>query len=272
MATVAVVVPVYNHGQFLHAALDSLMAQTYKDWECVIIDDGSTAGDLSWVPHRVIRQTNQGVGSARNRGIAETTAPLLAFLDQDDLWRPTYLARQVEQFADSEVVLSSTDFDIIDAEGAKIRDGYEGHHASYEDLLTGCGIALSAAMVRRQSVERVAGFRPFPVAQDWDLWLRLLRHGGRAARVEKQLVSWREHGTNASRQYRQLWLDSKAILADHRHPSARIGRRRMRVLSGAQALNRARESKHLEALAWAGTHAPKLTARQILRRLVRSAR
>lgn len=269
MPQVAVIIPVYNPDpSYLRAALASLASQTFPDWECVVVDDGSPdPGDLSWISHRVIRQANSGAGIARNRGIRETSAPLLAFLDQDDLWAPTYLERQVEQFRDPAVVMSSTGFDIIDDHGARIGGGYVGHNASYEDLLEGCGVQLSAVMARRDAVEHAGGFRPYPFAQDWDLWLRITRDGGRLGRVEEELVSWRQHGANASRQYRQLLIDSRAILAGHDHPAAKRGLRRMRELSGIQAFDRARESRDVRALAWALWHAPRPVTAQLARKV-----
>jgi glycosyltransferase involved in cell wall biosynthesis len=101
MPRVAVVIPAYNPGDFLRRSLDSVLSQTMGDLECVVVDDGSTE-DLSWVDDepdarvRRIRQPNRGVSVARNRGVEATTAKLVAFLDQDDQWRPTKLQRQVD--------------------------------------------------------------------------------------------------------------------------------------------------------------------------------
>jgi GT2 family glycosyltransferase len=276
MPRVAVIVPVYNPGDYLRIALQSLFEQTFSDWECAVIDDGSVE-DLAWVAEvhenvHLIRQTNSGVSAARNRGIAETSAPLIAFLDQDDEWLPAYLSRQVQQFDDDEgVVLSSTAFEIMDAAGCRVGPGFEGHNGSYEELLSGCGLHLSTVMARRTAVIEAGGFRPFLVSQDWDLWLRIARAGGALARVEETLGRWRAHDNNGSRDYKLLLRDAKAILASHSHPAARQGLRRVRHLSGVQAFDRARQARQsprelIAALAWAMTHAPGFTARSLLLR------
>src|SRR5438128_1933814 len=99
MPRVSVIIPAYDPGPYLEEALQSVIAQTYTDWEAIVVDDGSKQ-DLSFVAQmhpkiRYIRQDNAGVSAARNRGIAESTGEFIALLDADDLWLPEKLARQV---------------------------------------------------------------------------------------------------------------------------------------------------------------------------------
>ena len=99
MPTVSIVVPAYNPGRLLTRALDSIVAQSFGDWECVVVDDGSDEA-LAWVAYRdprirLLRQANAGVAAARNRGIEATTGRLVAFCDHDDEWLPAKLERQV---------------------------------------------------------------------------------------------------------------------------------------------------------------------------------
>ena len=100
MSEVSVVIPAYNPGSYLQSTLDSLAAQTFTAWEAVIVDDGSTE-DLSWVDDydarvRRQRQENAGLSAARNAGISASSAPLVAFLDADDLWMTTKLIGDIE--------------------------------------------------------------------------------------------------------------------------------------------------------------------------------
>ena len=273
---VAVITAAYNPGPYLDQALASLQAQTSGDWECVVIDDGSTQ-DLTWVADldpriRLIRQDNAGVSAARNAGVAATSAPLVAFLDQDDGWAPTYLTDQVAQFADPSIGLSSTDFEIMDREGRVVGPGFGGpHHRSYAELLTGCGLMCSTVMVRRDVLDTVGGFRNFPVSQDWDLWLRIARTGAGIARVDQIGGRWRRHASNASLDYRGLRRDGLAILAEHDHPAARIGAAHIRHLAGVQAFDAARASRGkpltlASHLVYALRDAPAYTVGSLLRR------
>ncbi len=97
MPRFAVVIPVYNKAPYVARALTSVLRQSFADWELVVVDDGSIDGSTEVIARytdsrmRVVRQDNAGVASARNRGVAQTSAPFVAFLDADDWWEPTFL-------------------------------------------------------------------------------------------------------------------------------------------------------------------------------------
>jgi len=97
---VSVIIPVYNGGRYLRAALESVFAQTYRPFEVIVVDDGSAddSGVIaqSFPEVRYIYQTNQGVAAARNNGLEAARGEYFAFLDQDDLWAPEKLKLQVE--------------------------------------------------------------------------------------------------------------------------------------------------------------------------------
>lgn len=93
----SIIMPLYNKAPYVRKAVESIIGQTYRGWELVVVDDGSTDDSGEVVKDfdddriRLIRQENAGVGAARNRGVAETTAPYICFLDADDWWEPTFL-------------------------------------------------------------------------------------------------------------------------------------------------------------------------------------
>ena len=111
----SVIIPLYNKAPYIRKALESVLAQTYADYELIIIDDGSTDGSaeiaeailqdpasrlIASSPHRLIRQANSGVSAARNNGVAQTSGEYIAFLDADDWWEPTYLERMAQLIED----------------------------------------------------------------------------------------------------------------------------------------------------------------------------
>lgn len=106
MPLFSVIIPLYNKAPYVRKTVESVIEQTYKEWELVVVDDGSIdgSGDIVKAIHdnriRLVRQDNAGVSASRNRGVAESTAPYICFLDADDWWEPTFLeemARVIER-------------------------------------------------------------------------------------------------------------------------------------------------------------------------------
>ena len=164
MPTISVVVDNYNYGRFLAQALDSVLAQEFADWECVVVDDGSTDDSREvlarYAPRvRAIFQPNSGYAAAFNRGIAETTGDIVCFLDSDDVWRPDKLARVAARFA-GEPDLGAVQHLLQDADAAlkPMRQDFPAWPARYalEDFLAGRVVlgATSGVSVKRSVLVR----------------------------------------------------------------------------------------------------------------------
>jgi glycosyltransferase involved in cell wall biosynthesis len=291
MPEVAVIIPARDPGLFLNLALQSVVEQTFSDWEAVVVDDGSKE-DLGWVACidarvRLIEQTHRGPSSARNAAIEASSAPLLAFLDADDTWMPTKLHSQVLLMrAHDDTNLVDTEFEQVNDSGTRIGGGFVGHHRTYLDLLSGCGICLSTVMLRRRALQRVGGFDPrLLTAQDWDLWLRISELGAPNLRVEEVLCQYRVHEGSLSQDYGRTFVAGSRVLRTHLRrgrrshdpaviAAARVGLRDLRRRSGAQAYDRARVALHAQDfadaaihLAAAGVLAPAYTVPNLFRRL-----
>jgi glycosyltransferase involved in cell wall biosynthesis len=179
---VSVIIPTYNRGWIVKEAIESVLAQDYRDFELIVVDDGSTdntddilnsyRGDIM-----VFRQENQGVSAARNRGLAEASGRFITFLDSDDLWLPQKLFRQVEFFN------KNPEAQICQTEETWIRKGVrvnpKKRHKKprgmiFEPSLALCLVSPSAVMIRRSLFEKVGGFdETLPACEDYDLWLRI---------------------------------------------------------------------------------------------------
>ena len=189
---ISVVVPTYNRAHLLGEALDSVFSQSFKDYEVIVIDDGSTDGTEAFVRSRYgdrlryLKQENRGISGARNRGIELAQGRYIAFLDSDDKWLPEKLEKQAAYMeANPSVGLLSTRlyrYPIV--RGEEKREQTEicppDFPKGFLELLTGKNyVPTTTTMVRRECLEKVGGFDPeLKVAEDWDLWLRIARHYG----------------------------------------------------------------------------------------------
>jgi glycosyltransferase involved in cell wall biosynthesis len=181
---VSVVIPAYNAARTVGHALDSVLAQTFSDFEVLVIDDGSTDDTAKVVRARndprvrCITTANGGVSRARNHGIELSAAPLIAFLDADDLWFPMKLERQVETMAAHPTAgLSFTSVELVDGDLGHIGVIHAENYSDFCEALLVIGNIIggsaSSAMLRRSVLQAIGGFDPdLSQCADWDLWLR----------------------------------------------------------------------------------------------------
>ncbi len=259
MPLVSVVIPAYNPGHYLDEAVQSVIAQTFTDWECIVVDDGSTE-DLSRVEKmdpriRCFVIAGFGQSVARNIGIARASGELVALLDADDIWKSSKLARQVPgMLADTEIGLSYTGFSFIDAEGKVTGLGWAQPRLSYLDMLGKPGGPLpSAAVLRRSVLQMVGGFDPFHQGhEDSDVWLKVSRYF-KVEFVPDPLMLYRVHGSNFSKKYPMMHDSITDVLRKHESMArargdaaalraARALRRPNRLEYGKQAYEAARRS------------------------------
>jgi glycosyltransferase involved in cell wall biosynthesis len=211
MPTVSVIMPIYNGAAYLRDAIDSLLGQTFSDFDIWAIDDGSKDASpailASYSDPRlhVYRQPNAGQTMALNRGLSLAAGDYIARLDQDDLAETDRLAQQVE-FLDThpEVGLLGSDFTYIDADGQPIRriGGFTTDRDLRYRLVIWNPFAHSAVMFRRRLVEQVGPYvydARYPQFQDYDLWIRMAAHS-QIASLPFPLTRIRVHRQSSSAQ------------------------------------------------------------------------
>lgn len=178
---VSVIIPTYNRSKLLNRALGSVFKQTYKNFEVIVADDGSTdqtVHNLELHPHlTLIHKENQGVSKARNTGLEHAKGELIAFLDSDDEWKPKKLEKQVKFFEENpEAVICQTDETWI--RNGKHLNPMKKHEKRggwiFEQCLPLCIVSPSAVMMKRKLFDLVGNFdESFPACEDYDLWLRV---------------------------------------------------------------------------------------------------
>jgi glycosyltransferase involved in cell wall biosynthesis len=230
---VSVILPVYNGEQYLAAAIDSILSQTYKDFELIIINDGSTDKSQALINQykdpRIIavNQKNHGLVASLNRGIGMARGQYIARMDADDISLPERLAREVQSMDQNpHLVLLGTNAIEIDQQGKKSGElTYPSNDSVLRlSLFSYTPFAHGSVMFKTASVNKVGGYDPatWP-AEDSDLWARLAREGG-LANIDQALYKFRINPegislTNRESQIaktlavrRKMFKDARAIL------------------------------------------------------------
>ena len=202
-----------NYARFLPESVGSVCAQTFTDWELVVIDDGSTDDTPGAIRPfltdrrvRYVRSDALGQVRAKNLGVALSRAPLIAFLDADDAWEPTKLEKQLavlDRYPDVGVVFSRRS--LMDETGRTItvESPIEPHRGQVlPQLFTQNFVCFSSAVVRRHILSHVGRFDPqWDLAIDYDLWLRIAKFH-RFEFVDEVLVRYRTGHGNLSKRLR----------------------------------------------------------------------
>lgn len=207
MPRVSVIIPTYNRKEYVQEAIDSVLAQTYTDYEIIVIDDGSSDATGEALRARYgdrihyIWQENQGESAARNYGIGISQGEYVALLDSDDLWLPDKLAKQTDVLdRNPDKVLVFTASWKIDATGQRLESlplcsNVDESQLTLESLClkNAMGSAVSTVLIRRNTLELVGRFDPtIRYGEDWDLWLKLRRQGAFIS-LNEPLACYRQH-------------------------------------------------------------------------------
>lgn len=214
MPKVSVITPVYNGEKYIKTAIDSLLAQSFQDWESIIVDDGSSDA----TPHilqqygdariHVIHQQNGGEATARNTGLAHACGEYVAFLDADDYYLPTALAdlaEYLDQHPEFSVIYSNGQ--ICDSDGnafmtlTEIRPGiYTGNILEQVVVSSSVVTVPICTMTRRSAIcdHGIEFDRNLVIGPDWDFWIQLAAHVG-FGYLDRLTCTYRVHNKNITR-------------------------------------------------------------------------
>jgi glycosyltransferase involved in cell wall biosynthesis len=211
MPRVSVIIPTRNRRTTVARAVQSVLCQTYRDFELIIVNDGSTDDTACYLSSLdfpslmcVNLDRNQGGGIARNQGIKHSSGELLAFLDDDDTWEPAKLAEQVGLLETKSAGLCFTGKRILNSQGKFLKYTFKKPRFTnpqksimYDNFIG----ATSSVMVPKRIAEVINGFDPdLPALQDWDFYIRLIKNGCVLAGIDKPLINyyWMDKMKNVS--------------------------------------------------------------------------
>lgn len=235
---VSALVVTYNHGRYIAEALGSIFAQTYTDYEVVVVDDGSSDGTSAmmgrWPQVRYYYQPNQGPNAALNRALALARGEYVAFLAADDTWLPERLARQVPILERCpQVGLVYGDALVVDEGGRPLCRFNEVYPARSGDVAVDlfaqyCFISSQTLLVRRSCFERLGGFWGPAAISDYLKWVEIAL-SSEVAYVDAVLGTYRRHQGNLTRanagdlKYRSTLVGLRELLVRHPDFARRLG-------------------------------------------------
>ncbi|MBL1140635.1 MAG: glycosyltransferase [Proteobacteria bacterium] len=223
---ISVVIPTYNHARFLESALQSVVDQSYAEWEVIVVNNYSEDNTIDVVNSfndsriKLINYKNHGIIAAgRNKGISLSKGEYIAFLDSDDIWYRDKLKECI--------YLLNKDYDLVchgeywvtnSKNRRRIIYGPEKRAAYRSLLFDGNCISTSAAVVRKKALDKVENFNESPdmvTVEDYDLWLRLSKSGAKIGFVERILGEFRIHDMNNSKAVITNMLAEQAVINQH---------------------------------------------------------
>lgn len=203
----SVIIPLYNKAPYIQRAIDSILNQEFKDYEIIVIDDGSTDGGGELVDKlygnkiKLIHQENSGVSAARNRGIQEAKYPWIAFLDADDYWHPLYLsftARTISENPDIGIIGTHYDSHKL-SENPELK--YYALKDYFKKAIKNTYFFTSATMVKNDFFLNNPGFDPqLKLGEDIDVWLRASLFFGDGIYIQNTLVYYGNEDKNRATQ------------------------------------------------------------------------
>jgi glycosyltransferase involved in cell wall biosynthesis len=227
---ISVIIPSYNHSHYIRRSIESVISQSYQDWELIIIDDGSKDDSnqiiSSYKDDRIVHltQENQGAHNTINRGLCLAKGDFLAVLNSDDEFHPTRLERCLDVLhSDQEIMLVSTWIDIVDHDSRVISTKHAWRDmepwpvankhlsmAATDDyalnaLMSNFVSTTSNMVFRRELYEAIGGMRNLRFAHDWDFLLRACAEH-KCLNLDESLLSYRIHGTNTISSNRKAML------------------------------------------------------------------
>lgn len=244
---VSIITPVYRSEDILARAVGSLLAQELKEWELILVDDGSPEQSwrvvqaYSWIDARIraTRQVHGGACVARNTGIAEARGEFLLFLDADDWLESDALRRLTSACQSNGWIAAHGPLRYVTPDGALTswEGGFAGPGELFEAICGSNVLSVPSSVLLRKSVLSEIGLFDSTLVHcgDWDLWARLARHDGPVGHIEGTITNYRMRPGSLSRSPRTLLRDAMAVLSRTHAPDARVLRPKPRWARGAEA-------------------------------------
>ncbi len=198
MIIVSVIIPYYKKKDYIKSTIKSVLNQTFKSFEIIIVYDDEDRNDLVYLKKIqsldkrikiILNSKNIGAGLSRNKAIRLAKGKYIAFLDSDDLWNKKKIITQLDFMKKNQCNISHTSYSIIDKRG-NISGTRKAKNLTYNDLLSSCDIGLSTVMIKKKILDKYS-FVNLKTKEDYVLWLKLAQKRHQFFGINKKLTYWR---------------------------------------------------------------------------------
>jgi len=223
MDLVSVIIPYYKKKKYIEFAVNSVIQQTYSNFELIIIYDDENKEDLYLLKNLIkkdkriklyINKKNLGAGRSRNKGVKLSQGSLIAFLDSDDLWTRNKLKKQIFFMKKNLVDISHTSYHIINSEN-KIIGSRNANDMNYKLLLSSCDIGLSTIIMKKELITNKIKFANINTKEDYVLWLKITLNNNTIFALKNNLTKWRKLDDSLSASKIQKLYDGYLVYRKH---------------------------------------------------------
>ena len=220
MDLVSVIIPYCKKKNFIKDAVLSILNQTYKYFEIIIIYDDTDLEDLSYIKeisnldsriYLIVNEKKIGAGLSRNLGIKSSNGTYLAFLDSDDIWKKEKIEKQMKLMKKENYKISHTSYEIIDYKKNIIGSRKARNFNSYKDFLKSCDIGLSTVIMKKEIFYGECVFPEIKTKEDFVLWLNILKQNITIGSLDINLTQWRKLNNSLSSSILQKLFDGYRV-------------------------------------------------------------
>ena len=223
MKLVSIIIPYFNNIKFIKKTIDSILNQTYQNFEVIIVQDDENHDDLRVIKQLIYNQNKIkltinkkkiGAGLSRNVGILNANGDYVAFIDSDDYWSRDKLWVQLNFMLNHNIDFTHTSYQIVDETG-KTRGYRKAKNIfNFKELLKSCDVGLSTVIIKKSLLTNNK-FPNLKTKEDFVLWLILLKQGNRIYSIDKNLTYWRKTKNSLSSNIYQKIIDGYSVYKDY---------------------------------------------------------
>ena len=224
MDLITIITPNKKKKKYVKETILSILAQTYTNFELIIVYDDIDKNDLDYLNEIkildkrisiIINETNMGAGISRNTAINHSNGNYIAFIDADDIWSKDKLEKQINFMKINNLMISHTSYEIIDKDNKFIKERKARDFNDISELLKSCDIGLSTVMLRKEIVTKDCCFAESRTKEDFVLWLKILKNNYKIGGLDKNLTRWKKLNNSLSSSPIQKIKDGFSIYFKH---------------------------------------------------------